>query len=268
MDSAGLERTAFEINLRHAVAREQLEVHFQPLVDGRDGSLRGGEALLRWRHPDLGLIPFRRFLGAAREGGLLGELGDWVLRAACTHAAHWPADGMHAPLLTINVAIEQVMQGNLAERVQEALRDSGLAPERLELDFEEVVLKEEHSRIQSTLEKLDGMGVRLAIDDFGRGVSSIPRLKRYPLRALKLDPALVRDVGVREDAQAVVEAVACMANVLGLEVFARGVEGKAQQAFLCALDCHLQQGPLFGRPMSAEAFAAYVADPAKFTSAS
>lgn len=260
MDGAQIERTAFEINLRHAVEREQLEVHFQPLVDGRDGSLRGGEALLRWRHPDLGLIPFRRFLGAARDGGILAELGDWVLHAACRHAALWPADGEHPPLLTINVAIEQIMQGDLAERVAMALQVSGLAAERLELDIDEIVLKEEHSRILGTLEKLAALGVRLAIDDFGRGLSSIPRLKRYPLRAIKLDPALVRDVGVREEAEAVVEAMTSMAGILGLEVFARGVEGEAQQAFLCALDCHLQQGPLFGRPMGAEEFAAYVAD--------
>ncbi|WP_230976792.1 putative bifunctional diguanylate cyclase/phosphodiesterase [Pseudothauera rhizosphaerae] len=259
MGGGTLEHSAFELNLRHSVEREQLEVHFQPLVDGRDGSLRGGEALLRWRHPDLGLIPFRRFLTAAREGGMLGELGDWVLHAACRHAAAWPARGGHPPLLTINVAIEQIMQGNLADRVQDALKASGLPPERLELDVDEIVLKEEHSRIQSALEKLAALGVRLAVDDFGRGVSSIPRLKRFPLRAIKLDPVLVRDVGVREEAEAVVEAIAAMAGALGLEVFARGVEGEAQQAFLCALDCYLQQGPLFGRPMTAEEFAAYVA---------
>lgn len=258
MDGAGIERTAFELNLRHSVEREQLEVHFQPLVDGRNGSLRGGEALLRWRHPDLGMIPFRRFMGAARDGGVLGELGDWVLHAACRHAAQWPTCGEHPPLLTINVAIEQIMQGNLAERVLDALEASGLPPEQLELDIDEIVLKEEHSRIQGTLDKLAAMGVRLAIDDFGRGLSSIPRLKRYPLRALKLDPALVRDVGVREEAEAIVEAIASMAGVLGLEVFARGVEGKAQQAFLSALDCHLQQGPLFGRPMAADEFSRYL----------
>lgn len=260
MDGAEIERTAFQVNLRHAVERDQLDVHFQPLVDGRDGSLRGGEALLRWRHPDLGLIPFRRILGTARDGGILGELGDWVLHAACRHAAAWPACDGHPPLLTINVAIEQIMQGDLPERVTAALQASGLPAERLELDLDEIVLKEEHSRILGTLEKLAALGVRLAIDDFGRGLSSIPRLKRYPLRAIKLDPALVRDVGAREEAEAVVEAMATMAGVLGLEVFARGVEGEAQQAFLCALNCHLQQGPLFGRPMSADAFAAYIAE--------
>lgn len=260
MSTEVLERMAFELNLSHAVERDQLEVHYQPLVDGRSGALRGGEALLRWRHPELGLIPFRRLLGAARESGVIAELGDWVLHAACRDAARWPAVDGHPALLTINIAIEQIIQGNLPERVAAALRDSGLPAAQLELDIDEIILKEEHGRIHAALKALAAMGVRLAIDGYGQGLSSIPRLRRHPLHAIKLDPALVRDVGASEDAEAVVEAIASMAGVLGLEILGRGVEGEAQQAFLCALGCSLQQGPLFGRPLAADEFVAYLGE--------
>jgi len=258
MDAVGIERVAFETNLRQAVEHDQLEAHFQPLVDVRDRRVRGGEALLRWRHPDLGLIPFRRFMGVARDVGLLTRMGDWVLHAACAHAAAWATVDGSAPCVTVNVAIEQIMHGDLVERVRHALAQSGLPPQRLELDLDELVLKEENARILTALTTLHEMGVRLAIDDFGRGLASIPKLKRYPLRALKLDPALVREVGTREDSEAIVEAITSMAGVFGLDVLARGVESEAQRAFLSALGCHLQQGPLFGRPMSAEDFQAFL----------
>jgi EAL domain-containing protein (putative c-di-GMP-specific phosphodiesterase class I) len=256
---------ASDQSLRQAVDRHQLEVHFQPLVDARNGSVRGGEALLRWRHPDLGLIPFRRFMAIARDAGLLTRMGDWILHAACAHAAGWSNTTGRAFRVTVNVAIEQIVPGDLAGRVRHALGESGLPAAMLELDLEETVLHHEDARLASTLGTLHDMGVKLAIDDFGRGLASIPRLKRYPLDALKLDPVLVREVGVREESEAVVEAIASMAGVLGLEVLARGVEGEAQQAFLTALGCHLQQGPLFGQTMSADAFRDYLRRPGPAT---
>ncbi|WP_246265771.1 EAL domain-containing protein [Aromatoleum diolicum] len=249
---------AFETRLRHAVDLDQLEVHFQPLIDARNGSIRGGEALLRWHHPELGLIPFQRFAGVARDAGQLIRMGDWVLHAACAQAADWTRADGQAVRVTVNVAIEQMLHGDLAERVRHALAASGLPAAQLELDLDERVLKDENTPLLTTLNSLAEMGVQLAIDDFGRGLASIPRLKRYPLRALKLDPLLVGEVGVREDSEAIVEAISSMAGVLGLEVLARGVAGEAQQSFLSALGCHLQQGPLFGQPMTADAFRAYL----------
>jgi len=248
----------FETRLRQAVDLDQLEVHFQPLIDVRDGSVRGGEALLRWHHPELGLIPFQRFAGVARDAGQLTRMGDWVLHAACTHAAGWKHPDGQPVRVTINVAIEQMLHGDLAGRVRHALTAASLPATQLELDLDERVLKEDNARLASTLNEIAEMGVQLAIDDFGRGLASIPRLKRYPLRALKLDPLLVGEVGVREDSEAIVEAISSMAGVLELEVLARGVTGEAQQAFLSALGCHLQQGPLFGPPMTADAFHAYL----------
>ncbi|MBN8442532.1 MAG: EAL domain-containing protein [Thauera sp.] len=257
-DRADVERHHFAAGLRHAIERQQLELHFQPLVDARTRRLRAGEALLRWNHPQLGQIPFSRFIGAVRDGSLIARLGDWVLHAACHHARRWPEVHGQPVTLTVNVAIEQVLQSDLLSSVSAALASSGLPAERLELDLDEQVLEEDSPRVTATLRALGDRGIRLAIDDFGRGLSSIPRLKHHPLRALKLHPDLVRGVGRNERDEAVVEAIASMAVPLGLEVFARGVENKAQQAFLCALDCHLQQGPLFGPAVTAEDFRSFL----------
>ena len=138
-------------------------------------------------------------------------------------------------------------------------KTAALKADRLELDLDEKVLALDSPTLAATLERIAATGVRLSIDDFGRGLSSIPRLRRHPLAALKLDPALVRGVGRSEDSEAIVEAISALAATLGLEIYARGVEAKGQQAFLCALDCHLQQGPLFGRPLTARAFVESIA---------
>lgn len=247
---------AFETGLRSALDNGNLTLHFQPLVETRSGRLCAGEALLRWQHPELGLIPFGRFKGALRDPQLIARLGDWVLNTACRYGRLWPAGpaGRQPPRLTVNVATEQLLHGDFAECVRLILENSNLAPDRLELDLDERILETDSPSLLQTMTTLSAMGVRLAIDDFGRGMSSIRRLKRYPLKAVKLDPDLVRGVGRDEECEAVVEAMAGMAATLGLEVFARGVETRAQQDFLCALDCHLQQGPLFGPPLDAQAF--------------
>lgn len=257
IDGPGLDSGHLERGLRHALEADELVLHFQPLVDARDGRIDAGEALLRWRHPELGLLPYRRFIGAIGDARLLADVGDWVLAAACRSAAGWPAaPGGEPPRLTVNVALEQLMRGGFAERVAAALHGSGLPAARLELDLDEKVLAIDGPALPATLARIAASGVRLSIDDFGRGLSSIPRLRRHPLAALKLDPALVRGVGHSEDSEAIVESIGVLAATLGLEIYARGVEAKGQQAFLCALGCHLQQGPLFGRPLAAREFAA------------
>lgn len=247
--------------LRSALGDDGLRMHFQALIDARSGQVCGSEALLRWRHPQLGLLPFGRFKAAISDPELLSDLGDWVLWNACAAARAWP---QHRPgharvRLTVNVAPEQLGNGDFAARVRAALEFGGLAAESLELDLDEDVLAADRTWLEPKLQALDALGVRLAIDDYGRGLSSIAQLRRHPVRALKLDPALVAGVGCSEDSEAIVEAIVNMAAVLGLEVFARGVEDEGQQAFLCALGCHLQQGPLFGPPLPADEFARYLA---------
>jgi len=260
LDGPGFDSSQLERGLRHALQADELTLHFQPLVDARSGRTRAGEALLRWRHPEFGVLPYRQFMNAVGDPRLLADVGDWVLATACHHAADWPPahDGTRLRL-TVNVAVEQLMRGDFAVRVATALRASGLKADRLELDLDEKVLALDSPTLAATLERIAATGVRLSIDDFGRGLSSIPRLRRYPLAALKLDPELVRGVGRSEDSEAIVEAVGAFAGTLGLEIYARGVENRGQQAFLCALDCHLQQGPLFGRPLAAREFAAAIA---------
>lgn len=256
LDGPGFDSSQLERGLRHALQTDELTLHFQPLVDARSGRTRAGEALLRWRHPDFGLLPYRQFMGAVGDPRLLADVGDWVLATACRHAADWPPakDGGRLRL-TVNVSVEQLIRGDFAARVATSLRSAGLKPDRLELDLDERVLALDSPALAGTLGRIAAAGVRLSIDDFGRGLSSIPRLRRYPLAALKLDPELVRGVGRSEDSEAIVEAVGALAGTLGLEIYARGVENRGQQAFLCALDCHLQQGPLFGRPLTAREFA-------------
>lgn len=249
-----------ERGVREALASGGLGLHFQPLVDARTGRICAGEALLRWEHPELGLLPFRSFIGAVNDRQLISELGDWALETACRTARDWPtAVAAAAPRLTVNVSTEQLLRGDFAHRVAAILDRSGLAPERLELDLDERIFEMDAAGLEATLTELAAHKIRLAIDDFGRGLSSIPRLRRYPLQAVKLDPALVSGVGRDEDSEAIVEAISALATTLGLEVYARGVDRKGQQAFLSALGCHLQQGPLFGPSMAAPAFAALIA---------
>jgi len=160
--------------------------------------------------------------------------------------------------VTVNVAIEQIMHGALVQQVITALSESGIEPKRLELDLDEAVLAAPDDNISATLSALASLGVRLAIDDFGHGLNSMLRLKRYPIHALKLAPELVSGVGKDDDSDALVEAIVCMAAPLGLKVLARGVENEAQQSFLLALGCELQQGPLFGAPMADVEFARFL----------
>lgn len=247
-DTAGRAARALS---RRAIAERQLEIHFQPLVDARDQRVQGGEALLRWHHPSRGLTPFGQIGSMVQDPAALAAMSDWALQSACQAARQWPV----AIMLTVNVARGQILDNKLHERVAHALNSSGLAAERLQLDFEEDILLDDQSRIAPTLEALHALGVRIAIDDFGRGATSIPRLRRYPVGAIKLDPGLVSGVGHDEASEAVVEAIGAMAGILGLKVLARGVSTRPQQDFLIALGCHLQQGPLFGKPETVADFA-------------
>lgn len=250
----GFDGEYLERGVRAALGSGDLALHYQPLVDACSGRICAGEALLRWQHPELGLLPFRSFIGAVNDRQLISDLGDWALETACRHARNWP--GM--PRLTVNVSIEQLLRGDFAQRVAAILHRTDLAPERLELDLDERIFEMDGIGLAATLAELAGRRVRLAVDDFGRGLSSIPRLRRLPLRAIKLDPALVGGVGRDEDSEAIVEAISALAATLGLEIYARGVDNSGQQAFLSALGCHLQQGPLFGPAMAGPAFATFL----------
>jgi len=236
-----------------AIDRHQLSLYFQPLVDIRDGSIRSGEALLRWRHPEIGLLPFRRFMDVVRNDSLVGRIGDWVLQAACRHAVQWSSMG-EAPGVTVNIANEQLLRGDLPERVRQALAESGLQASRLELDFDESLLNEDRSTVAEAFGFLNKEGIKLAIDDFGRGSVPLIRLEHYPVHTLKLSPAFVPEEENGDAGKSVISAITGIAKAFSLAVLARGVKTRAQQNFMSAHGCHLQQGPLFGPPLSAEDF--------------
>ncbi len=237
-----------------AIDRRQLTLYFQPLVDIRDGSIRSGEALLRWRHPEIGLLPFRRFMGVARDDGLLARMGDWVLQSACRHAATWPTVNTAPPGLTVNIANEQILQDRFEERVKQALHDNGLPATRLELDFDETILNEDNALIGETFAVLHDHGIALAIDDFGRGAASLAHLRQYPVQTVKLAPSLIERIGGDGQDAGMIDAITGIARSFGLKMLARGIATRAQQNFMSAQGCHLQQGPLFGPPLSAEDF--------------
>jgi EAL domain-containing protein (putative c-di-GMP-specific phosphodiesterase class I) len=252
----GFDIESLESGLARALAGDELKLQFQPLVDARARSLFGGEALLRWQHPERGLLPFQRFSHAIGNPELRVALDSWALTHACRSASRWPTPAAGQGVrVTVNLSIERLLAPGLADTVRRALRDSGLPARLLELDLPEQTLELDNARSLETLRELRSSGVRLAIDGFGAGLSSIARLRRAAVHAVKLDPEIVRGVGKDEDSEAIVEAIGAMAGALGLEVHARGVEDRGQQAFLVALGCHLQQGALFGPPVDAQQFA-------------
>lgn len=244
-----------ERELWQALESGQLSIELQPLVDTRSRRWHGGEALLRWQHPTRGLLGCSQFRSALHDPHLIACIGDRVLEHACAAACAWPPDALRGFRLAVNVATEQLLLDGFAEALASLLARSGFEPARLELDLDESVLATDNAAIAQATASLGALGVSLAIDDFGRGLASIPRLRRYPVRTLKLDPALVAGVGHCEDSEASVEAIVSMGSSLGLGIVARGVSTAAQRDFLAALGCWLQQGPLYGPPLDPVAFA-------------
>ncbi|MBQ5459065.1 MAG: EAL domain-containing protein, partial [Rhodocyclaceae bacterium] len=244
--------------VEEALEQGQLEVYFQPLVNSHNRTIVAGEALLRWHHPTHGLLPFGRFHDFVQDEQAIARMSDWALAAACQHAAQWPAG--QGPvgaerILAVNVSVAQALREDFYERVERALRDSGLPAQRLELDLEERILQADAEQVDALLAKLYSLGVRLAVDDFGHRAFALANLQRPCLTSLKFDPALIASIGVDDTSEAIIEAFVGMARTLRLQLWARGVSSPAQQAFLNALDCHLQQGPLYGPPLPAQAFA-------------
>ena len=241
--------------LSQAIVHDELEVHFQPLMNVRQNRIVGGEALLRWNHPELGQLPFNRFVQSARSGDLLVELGNWVLRQALSSAATWPRhkDSSGIPL-TVNMANDQIKHGGLAQRLKPMLKANNVAPELLELDLDESLLGDSHTPYAQQLNSLRALGLKFAVDDFGQSPTWLPALKHYPVSTIKIAPTLVQGVGHDETSEAIVEAIIGMCDILGVKVLARGVTTAAQRAFLSALGCDLQQGPLFGTTLPAGPF--------------
>ncbi|QQO34682.1 EAL domain-containing protein [Bradyrhizobium diazoefficiens] len=234
-------RRQLELDLRQALARGEFEVHYQPLVDLSANVVTGCEALLRWRHPERGMVSPADFIPVAEDTGLIGEIGEWVLKQACTEAATWPGD-IH---IAVNVSPVQFRSKTLALKVAAALAESGLAPGRLELEITETVLIRDDAEALTILQQLRELGVRIALDDFGTGYSSLSYLHRFPFDKIKIDRSFISDIGQSDDSSPIVQAVVHMAAARHMATTAEGVETEAQRDVLRALGCSQMQGWLF-----------------------
>jgi len=229
-------------------------VHYQPQVELATGQIVGAEALLRWQHASRGMIPPSVFIPMAEDNGMIGLLGEWVLDAACTDAVAWQTAGLPPLRVAVNVSGRQIGNDHVVDKVAAALKNSGLAPQLLEVEVTESVVMQDAARAISTLNALKDMGVTLAIDDFGTGYSSLSYLKRFPVNKLKIDKSFVDGMVDDPDDAAIVMAIIAMAQSLRHTVIAEGVETEAQAERLRAYGCDEMQGYLFSRPLPADQF--------------
>ena len=247
------DRLMLATELHRALHGNELEVHYQPQIDIDTGSVVGLEALVRWRHPERGLVPPDRFLPVAEETGAIVDIDRFVLRTACAQMQQWRRGGVPVPMVSVNVSARTLASNEVATMVSDALGASHLAPDRLEIEVSEHVVADAEGDVERKLADLRDLGVQIAIDDFGTGYSSLGHLKRFPLDTIKLDRSFVADVTGQPRASdiAVLRAVVTMAGDLGLRCVAEGVETVAQRKVLRYLRCHLVQGFLYGRPVPA-----------------
>jgi diguanylate cyclase (GGDEF)-like protein/PAS domain S-box-containing protein len=242
-------RLTLEADLRRALDREELSLHYQPQVDLVSGRIVGLEALVRWQHPERGMIPPDEFIPLAEECGLVVPLGDWVLRAACLQIKAWSDIGVAPRQTAINVSAVQLNRGHLVKSVKDALQESGISPEQLELEITESFVLDDREQSFKSLAELKALGVCLSIDDFGTGYSSLAYLQQLEVHKLKIDLSFVRDVTTNSGNASIVKAVIALGHSLGLEVIAEGVEEEDQARYLKSLQCDVIQGYLISRPL-------------------
>ena len=258
MNAAVLRKLMLESRLRDAVDRNELRLEYQPRVDMRTGKVIGMEALLRWQHPELGTVSPREFIPLCEESGLIVPIGEWALRAACRQNAEWHAQGYEPLVVSVNVSARQIALKDLRETVSSALQVTGFDPHCLEIEITESMALQDDEETASVLREVRSMGVRIALDDFGAGYSSLRYFTRLPLDTLKLDRCLVRDLGSDPAAASVASAVIAMAHSLGLQAVAEGVDAEEQATILRDCDCDEMQGFLFSGAVSAEDFVRFL----------
>lgn len=247
MDARMQARRALELDLRKAVVNHEFVLEYQPIVNVKSGAITSCEALVRWRHPQRGLIPPAEFIPLAEETGLIVPIGEWVLRQACREAVGWPKHVM----VSVNLSPAQFRSRNIVQTVREALAQSGLPASRLELEITELVLLEETDGAFALLRQLRDLGIKIAMDDFGTGYSSLGYLRSFPFDKIKIDQSFIRDLPHKEDSVAIVRAVVGLSSSLGITTTAEGVENKDQLASLTSEGCNEFQGYLYSRPKPA-----------------
>ncbi len=269
MDAGANDQLQLQQDLRQALQRQQMQLHYQPKVDSRRGQIIGVEALLRWNHPERGMVGPLEFIPIAERFGLIGALGQWVIDEACRQMRVWADEGLRMRV-AINVSVHQLREEDLVERISQALQRHRVEPSQLLCEITESVAMEDIKATQRAFDGLARIGVFLSIDDFGTGYSSLSYLRQLPARQLKIDRSFVKDLEASADARAVVDAVVRLAHALGLQVVAEGVETEGQRDVLLALDCDELQGYFFARPMAAQSLMDWVrerqpGDPLQFS---
>jgi diguanylate cyclase (GGDEF)-like protein/PAS domain S-box-containing protein len=252
MNVKALQRLTLENDLRQALKRQEFLLHYQPRVDLCSGEITGMEALVRWQHPEQGLVPPGSFIPAAEDSGLIVPLGTWVLHTACAQNKAWQAAGLKPVCVAVNLSARQFRQQDLVELVTRILRETGLDAAYLELELTESMIMHDVEATIATLTRLKAIGVKFSIDDFGTGYSSLSYLKRFPIDFLKIDQSFVRDLTTDPDDAAITKTIISMAHDLGHKVIAEGVETEEQKSFLQLHHCDEMQGYLFSRPVPAE----------------
>ena len=255
MNDKLVSRKKMEADLRQAIYRKELRLHYQPQVDLETNEIKGVEALIRWYHKERGLISPDEFIGLAEETGLIVSIGEWVIREACRQAKDWPTLSF-----AVNVSPVQFRQGNLVETVRNALRDEGASADRLELEITEGVLLSHTDSTIDTLLSLQAMGVRIAMDDFGTGYSSLSYLRRFPFDKIKIDKSFITDLGTCSDADSIIEAVIGLGASMGMTSNAEGVETAKQVDLLRQHGCNEVQGFFFSVPVPSESVGELMAD--------
>ncbi|MBI3779365.1 MAG: PAS domain S-box protein [Gammaproteobacteria bacterium] len=243
-----------ETGMRRALEREEFVLHYQPLVDIQTGGIVGMEALLRWQHPQYGLVPPMEFIPLAEETGLIVPIGEWVLRTACAQIKAWHAAGFPTLHVAVNLSSKQLQQKNFAEVVKHALQETGLEPLYLDLELTESLLMQDMEAAEAVLKNLKAMGVMFSLDDFGTGYSSLSYLKRFPIDFLKIDRSFIKDIVHDRYGAGIVRAIIVMAHTLGIKVIAEGVETHEQLGFLREQGCNITQGYFCSKPLPVNDF--------------
>ncbi|MDP1593806.1 MAG: EAL domain-containing protein [Gallionella sp.] len=244
--------------LRHALTRNELELYYQPQLAMQDGRIVGAEALLRWLHPELGMISPAEFIPIAEESGQIMQIGEWVLRTAVNQLKRWMDEGMPPMVVAVNLSAVQFRHPNLLNLVTQILEEAQLAPEYLELELTEATAMDDPNAAIEVMNKLHESGIRMSIDDFGTGYSSLSYLKKFKVYKLKIDQSFVRDLSDDQEDKAIVTAIINMASSLGMHTIAEGVETASQLAFLRLQGCDESQGYYFSKPLTVSQFAAFV----------
>jgi len=258
MNASALGRLRLEHELRRAVEHGEFTIWFQPIVELRNRWAAGAEALVRWEHPERGLIAPEHFISLCEESGLIVPLGEWILRDACSQLKRWQDSGIESLRLSVNLSARQLRQRGIVHTVQDILDQSGVAPGMLAFELTESLLMEQGGTTERRIRELAELGVALAIDDFGTGYSSLSYLKNFPVSTLKIDRSFIVDVTTSPDAAAITTAIIALAKAMDLDVVAEGVETKGQAAFLRERGCQKVQGYLFGRPAPRALFTDYL----------